>query len=458
MNNPSMEILSGRLLQMLRESAARSSTLHRQFLQVRQDALQHMRALIEMQIASTGLARLRPTTLTESAAPQAVFDSHQLDEFGTGQISRCLGPHFARYDGRHIPRIPNGDLKMMSRITAISGQPFTTGQSKSGQPASVTAEYDVPLDSWYLRDNAYPSLPYSLYMEIALQPCGFLSAYLDTYALVPCEAFFFRNLDGSARILDVAAQEGPIDLRGKTVTTRAQMLSSVVSGGTVIQRFTFELSCAGRVFYAGESTFGYFSTETMANQMGLDSGRPTQPVFCTDAGLAQSAMRIDTRRWQAIDPRRPHFRLSQNRLHYLDEVLFAPSAGRYGQGYLYASRPVDPRDWFYPYHFYGDPVMPGSLGVEAILEAMQAYAVAGNLGGELPDPHFTLLPGPASMTWRYRGQITQQNRLMELEIHLNGISRQAGQAVLLGDASLWVDGLRIYEIKNAAVGITQGEA
>ena len=49
----------------------------------------------------------------------------------------------------------------------------------------------------------------------------------------------------------------------------------------------------------------------------------------------------------------------------------ARKGGRYGKGYVYASRPVNPQDWFYPFHFYQDPVMPGSLGVEAILEAMQ---------------------------------------------------------------------------------------
>ena len=101
--------------------------------------------------------------------------------------------------------------------------------------------------------------------------------------------------------------------------------------------------------------------------------------------------------------------------------------------------------------------MPGSLGVEAILEAMRGFALVSGQGRDLRSPRFgSPPPGLAPLTWRYRGQITQQHRLMELEIHLVDIEQGADQVILTGDASLWVDGLRIYEVKNAAVGILEG--
>lgn len=99
--------------------------------------------------------------------------------------------------------------------------------------------------------------------------------------------------------------------------------------------------------------------------------------------------------------------------------------------------------------------MPGSLGVEAILQAMQAFALVNGVGDGLRSPHFSATPGSPAMSWRYRGQITPRNQLMELEAHIESIEQQAGHVVILGDASLWVDGLRIYEVKNAAVGIYQ---
>lgn len=431
---------SGRLAKMLGEHARQNSVLHQQFLRLRQNSLQNLRALIEMQIAGN----FPEQGQAQPAVRQALFDSHQLDEFGVGQIANCLGPDFAHYADRRIPRIPNGDLKMMSRIVAISG-----ARRDFSQPASITAEYDVPQDSWYFRDNAYPEIPVSLYMEIALQPCGFLSAYLDTYAFVPYRDFFFRNLDGEMRV------NHPMDVRGKTITTQARMLNSVSGGGTVIQKFAFVLSCEGRELYTGESTFGYFSTETMANQVGLDGNRTVLPAMHSEPGLAQSAAKINLGALERADQGRPHFHLSAGRLHFIDDLFFAEDRGSFGQGYLYATRQIDPQDWFFPYHFYQDPVMPGSLGVEAILEAMQAGALHTGLGSELKTPRFCASVPSTSLSWRYRGQITRQHQLMELEVHLNAPERLAGQLILRGDASLWVDGLRIYEVKNAAVGIQE---
>jgi hypothetical protein len=46
--------------------------------------------------------------------------------------------------------------------------------------------------------------------------------------------------------------------------------------------------------------------------------------------------------------------------------------------------------------------------------------------------------------------------MMEVEAHITDVRQSAGETAILFDASLWVDGLRIYEIKNAAVGILEG--
>lgn len=416
------------LSDLLLQSSQRSHALHRQFLHMRSNSLLDMRALIELQMRGEGEGSL-----------SAIFDSRQLDEFGTGRISRCLGPDFARYDGIRIPRIPNGELKMMSRVMAITGTP-----RDPGQPAAITVEYDSLPGTWYYHDSAYTAVPYVVLMETALQPCGFLSAYLDSYALVPHREYFFRNLDGSARLFALP------DLRGQTITTQARLLNNVVSGGTVIQKYAFELSCSGQVFYAGESTFGYFAADSMANQVGLDGGQRV-PV----AIHGQNSLKtLDLARLAyAQDSTRPHLRLSRGYLSLLDEVIISPQGGNYHQGYGYARRKINPRDWFYPYHFHGDPVMPGSLGVEAMLEAMQGYALAEGLGNNLRSPYFSPAVSAGPVSWRYRGQIKPQHNLMELEVHLKSPQQASNGLLLTGDASLWIDGLRIYEVQNLGLGI-----
>ncbi len=108
-------------------------------------------------------------------------------------------------------------------------------------------------------------------MEIALQPCGVLSAWLQTQLRYPEIDFFFRNLDGQITLLKA------MDVRGKTITTKARLEKTVFSGSTIIQHFRFVLSCEGSDFLKGQTTFGYFSEQTMAAQVGLDGGISTSP-------------------------------------------------------------------------------------------------------------------------------------------------------------------------------------
>ncbi len=435
MSSQSSETISHRLSQMIAETSLRSSQLHLHFLQQRGRSLRQIQGLIEMQLGAhpqrAGLATARP----------ALYDSRQLDEFGVGKISNCFGPSFAHYVTRRIPRIPNGSLKMMSRVVDIWGN-----LKDLSQPAGVEVEYDAAVDAWYLQESASVELPYFLMMEMALQPCGFLSAYLDTYALVPHGDFYFRNLDGHAHVAE------RVDVRGKTLTTRAQLLNSVASGGTVIQKFGFAVCDGSQTLYEGESTFGYFSAETMAAQVGLDGGQkvPVWLHFYPDAAFET----LDLAAWRNSGSLQPG--LPVHRLGLLDKVTLSSSGGHFGKGYLHAYRPVNPQDWFYPFHFIGDPVMPGSLGVEAILEMMKAYALALSLGSGLHRPRFSQPAGDAATSWRYRGQITPQNQMMELEVHIKAVESREAVRIVSGDASVWVDGLRIYEVKNISIHMVDG--
>jgi PfaB family protein len=391
--------------------------------------------------------KTQPVSPARQSRPPALFDERQIEEFATGSVTACFGPRFAGCEGRRVPRIPNGDLKLLSRITAIT----ETGPAFEGL-SSLTAEYDVPAAPWFYAENAYPFNPYSIFMEMALQPCGFLAAYKGSFLLFPGKDLYFRNLDGQATLLR------EVDLRGKTVTTQARLLSTAVFEETIIQRFDFECACEGAVFYRGSSAFGFFTKEAMLKQVGLDSGKAVLPwLEHTNQSAARQALTSPagrSRYYQPSSPARPHYRLSNGRLDLLDEVVLLPGEGRYGQGYIYATRKVNPADWFYKCHFYQDAVMPGSLGLEAILQAMQVFAIEQNLGRHLKSPRFRLL-FDHNLAWKYRGQITPDNRQMSLEIHLNRVEIQDKQVILTGEASLWKDGLRIYEVKQVGLALSE---
>ena len=98
--------------------------------------------------------------------------------------------------------------------------------------------------------------------------------------------------------------------------------------------------------------------------------------------------------------------------------------------------------------------MPGALGVETILQAMQLYALHQGLDQGFKSPRFAQTLNHA-ITWKYRGQITPDNQKLYLEVHVSKVQREAGRITLMGDASLWKETMRIYAIQNIALCIQE---
>ncbi len=182
-------------------------------------------------------------------------------------------------------------------------------------------------------------------MEMALQPCGFLAAYLGSTFPYPEADLYFRNLDGEGLLRRLP------DLRGRRVVNAVELLGSTAAGGIIIQRYRFALSCEGARFYEGESTFGYFTRPALEGQAGLDR-RPSWRATHPQAG------------WRSYEAEA--FVLPRGHLRLLDRLHFAAGGGEAGLGCVEAEAAIDPAAWFFEAHFYQDPVMPGSLGVEAM--------------------------------------------------------------------------------------------
>jgi PfaB family protein len=377
----------------------------------------------------------------------ALLTEEKVEEFCTGSVEKCFGKEFAIYDSGSVKasRMPNTHLSLVSRVLEVKGERH---QLKKG--SIIISEYDVPKSPWYCRQNSSKTIPYSILMEIALQPCGFLSAYLGTTLLYPDRSLYFRNLDGEGTIVK------DIDIRGKTITNTSTLISSTNIQGMILQSFSFQLVCDNEIFYQGEASFGHFSPEALANQVGLDSGRNVLPWYETENNLNLPEININLRaqesrnKYYQIDSHKPHYRLAQYQLDLLNEVKIIEKGGKYQQGYIYARKDVKLTDWYFKCHFHEDPVMPGSLGIEAMMQAMQVYALQLDLGKNIKSPRFIQYVDHKTI-WKYRGQIPPNQPQMYLEIHISRIDMNSNKMIVIGDASLWKPNMRIYEVKDLAI-------
>jgi hypothetical protein len=60
------------------------------------------------------------------------------------------------------------------------------------------------------------------------------------------------------------------------------------------------------------------------------------------------------------------------------------------------------------------------------------------------------------IVWKYRGQILPTHKQMKLEINVTKVERKTDQVMIEGDASLWADAVRIYEVKHLAISLEEG--
>ena len=155
------------------------------------------------------------------------------------------------------------------------------------------------------------------------------------------------------------------------------------------------MMCNGEVFYKGTAAFGFFPKSSLVNQVGLDKGEE-MPAWFQSAPKTTAMVQLDLSADNGLQlfnsqHAKKYFRLSKPQLNFLDKLTWVKNGGSHGKGYIYGFKEIDPADWFYNCHFYQDPVMPGSLGVEAMIQAMQAFAILEELGNKYVDPGFKQL-------------------------------------------------------------------
>lgn len=360
--------------------------------------------------------------------------------------SMAFGPLFEKFDSpRKAARLPGPPYHFMSRVAELVGE---TGVMKAG--AEVVVEYDVPPDAWYFAENGAAdgdeTMPNAVLMEVALQPCGWLASYVG--CPLDGEAdLFFRNLDGTG------TQHREVTPSTGTLRIKVKLKSLAKAAGTIIVGFDGEITADDGPVYTFDTVFGYFKREALQNQVGLpvsDAQRASLTQPC-----AAPVVDLTARPAEYFGP---GARLADPMLLMVDRVTGRwPEAGSAGLGQWRGVKDVNPGEWYFKAHFFQDPVQPGSLGIEMLLQLLQFGMLDLGLGKEAgPAARFEPVALHDAMTWRYRGQIVPTNKQITAQVEITRIDREDAGILAVAEASLWVDNKRIYTASNLGMRIVAG--
>ena len=382
-------------------------------------------------------------------ARPALYDTDHILAFAVGRPSEAFGEPYCVFDAdRRIARLPGPPYTFLDRITEIHAEAWHL------EPGGwIEAQYDVPPDGWYFRANRQPSMPFAIVLEVALQPCGWLAAYLGS-ALRSRDDLSFRNLGGRATLYaELFGDAG-------TLTVRVRMTKVSEAGGMIVQSFDIQIWRAGRIVYDGDTQFGFFSVAALAKQVGIRDA--SSRLYVPDADEARRGRRFALETQAPLTPddagdAHPDGALLPARaLRMIDEIaLYVPNGGPHGLGFIRGVKEVDAHEWFFAAHFYQDPVCPGSLGLESFLQLLKVVAIE-RWGERLRHTHrFEPILIGREHTWVYRGQIVPSNQRVEVEVVVTEV-QDGPTPTVVGNGFLKVDGIPIYEMKDFGVRLVDG--
>ncbi|MBK5276581.1 MAG: acyltransferase domain-containing protein [Desulfuromonadales bacterium] len=354
----------------------------------------------------------------------ALYTKDQILAYSNGKPSEGFGEPYRIFDsGRKIARLPGPPFQFMDRVTALRGEAW---QMKAG--AMAEAQYDLPADAWFFAAERQDRMPFSVLLEAALQPCGWLAAYVGSALTSPSD-ISFRNLGGTA------VQHRAVTPESGVLTCSATMKKVATSGGMIIQEYNFSVADRQGILYEGDTMFGFFSKEALANQVGIRDAKPYQPT----ATEAERSRRL---------PYPENAPFPEKQLRMIDRIeMFVGDGGPQGLGYIRGVKDVDPDEWFFKAHFYEDPVTPGSLGLESFLQLVK-FAAVERWGWQDGDILEVSALG-RKHSWLYRGQVVPTNKLVTVEAWI--IAADDDRRILTAAGFLSVDGKTIYQMNDFTV-------
>jgi 3-hydroxymyristoyl/3-hydroxydecanoyl-(acyl carrier protein) dehydratase len=367
------------------------------------------------------------------------FDYRSLLACAFGKPSDAFGELGESFDnGRHISRLPGPPYHFMSRVSKINAD---MGAMKSDQ--TIEVEYDVPRSEWYFK-NKDGTMPFCVLMEVALQPCGWLAVF-EGGPNTSNEPLFFRNLDGTGTVSKEIVPDTGI------IKTRTTLTNIAKISGVTLVNFDVKLFVDDEPVFNMKTGFGFFKKEALANQVGLEASKA-------------DIMWLD-------EPNDFHVELTDRPAEYFSGKLklpgpmllmidritgFWPDWGEKSLGRLRAEKTVDINEWFFKAHFFHDPVQPGSLGVEAIIQTLEFYMIHQKMHKGFKNPCFESVAKNNPVTWKYRGQVTPDKKRISIELNILEKGQDENGVYAVAEGWLWVDDLRIFNVKNLRINIKEG--
>ena len=366
-----------------------------------------------------------------------IFDQNAMLSATWGNVNKAFGSYMDTVSPtRKIPRLPGPPYFFMSRVTHLTE---TIGSMKVG--SKLIAEYDVPPEAWYFNDHDTRTMPLCVLMEVGLQPCGWLSTYVGCSTQTDKD-IYFRNLDGNA------TEHQIITPSTKKLVTQVELKNISMLGELILLNFNVVVLANEKKVLTMETSFGYFTLNDFLKKIGL---KPTEEELKYYQEIGNQYIELSNESDKFF---KNSLRLPRKKILMFDRVTgIWKNLNKASLCYLRAVKIIDPNEWFFKSHFYQDPVQPGSLGCQALINLLKFYCIEENIAKDIQRPIFEPLMLEKILIWTYRGQVIPINNQVTILVEVLSVQSSLNSIEITARGSFWVDGLCIYRLERIGLRI-----
>jgi 3-hydroxymyristoyl/3-hydroxydecanoyl-(acyl carrier protein) dehydratase len=388
-----------------------------------------------------------------------LYNYDQILEMTEGSMAKVLGDVYKEVDKYEVrARMPLPPYMFVSRITKINAK---FGEIKAG--SSIEAEYDVPYYSiMQVNKKNVSSVVFSEAAHIGI----FLAGYMGIDDLSSGRARF--------RITDVTTKYVSERWPNAGDTIRMQFIIDklIRTGDMTLLICSYKVYLDNELFIDAKETGGFFTQQTLDSGAGIKGNVPKvlnkASQVSNDIYKPVTAKRtygkIDVHNFLSGDY---HKCLRKNIVNsdtpyqvckeamFIDEVTdMSEIGGKYGLGYIVAKKEIDSTHWSFKCHFKNDPVLPGTIMLEGISQALTFFQTC--MGIYNTEKTFvTKMKTGYEIQTKFRGEVKCASHTLVYRVDPKIVKRVDGGLLFMADGEVYCDGIQVIEQKNIAMQISE---
>lgn len=398
----------------------------------------------------------------EKKEPECLYNYEQILEMTDGSMEKVLGSTYREVDQYAVrARMPLPPYLFASRITKIHAK---YGEIKEG--SYIEAEYDVPDDCiMKVNKKSVSSVVFSEAAHIGIFLAGYMG--IDTYSSGKSK---FRITDVSTKYV---SEKWPVV--GDTIQMKF-VIDRLIKNGDITL-----LICSYKVFMDGELIIDAKETGGFFTQQALDSGAGIQGNKLNGLKMQKKAEETGCTLYQPVTKQQAFnktavsdflsgdyikcfgkdivnsqtpYQVCKDAM-FIDEILeISQDSGKYGLGYIIAKKEVDSSYWPFQCHFKNDPVLPGTIMLEGLSQAVTFFQTYMGIYNTEKPFVTTLMTGNEIQT-KFRGEVKCASHTILYRVDPKVVKKTDQGILFVADGEVYCDELQVIEQKNASMIIKE---